>query len=147
MKVNFVHICDYASVSKEGKLSTMGIFDHISVRHFPVTHPLMYLAFEMELVSAELGTQLGIRVALADADGHKMLEAQGAFKVEGTVPPGTPLRFPQIMAFAGVPIPKAGRYVFDIFVNGDHKRGAEYEVAPAPEEATGGVGGVGRLLG
>jgi len=41
--LNFSFLCDYASVSREGKLSLNGIFENINVRAFPAQHPLMFV--------------------------------------------------------------------------------------------------------
>jgi hypothetical protein len=42
-KLNFSFLCDYASVSREGKLSMNGIFENINVRQLPIQHPLMFI--------------------------------------------------------------------------------------------------------
>lgn len=42
-KLNFSFLCDYASVSREGKLSMNGIFENINVRKVPTHHPLMFI--------------------------------------------------------------------------------------------------------
>lgn len=42
-KLNFSFLCDYASVSREGKLSMAGIFENINVRTLPTHHPLMFI--------------------------------------------------------------------------------------------------------
>jgi len=42
-KLNFSFLCDYASVSREGKLSMNGIFENINVRQLPTPHPLMFI--------------------------------------------------------------------------------------------------------
>lgn len=42
-RLNFSFLCDYASVSREGKLSMNGIFENINVRKFPTHHPLMFI--------------------------------------------------------------------------------------------------------
>ncbi|MCP4650519.1 MAG: hypothetical protein GY853_10625 [PVC group bacterium] len=63
-KLNFSFLCDYAMVSREGKLSMNGIFENINVRKFPTHHPLMFVVanvggvnnkdkFTCELVSEE----------------------------------------------------------------------------------------------
>ncbi len=42
-KLNFSFLCDYATVSREGKLTMAGIFENINVRSFPTHHPLMFI--------------------------------------------------------------------------------------------------------
>ena len=68
-KLNFSFLCDYASVSREGKLSMNGIFENINVRQFPTHHPLMFVVanisgvndkdkFTCELVADDQGQKL-----------------------------------------------------------------------------------------
>lgn len=45
--LNFSFLCDYASVSREGKLSMNGIFENINVQSFPAQHPSMYVVANM----------------------------------------------------------------------------------------------------
>lgn len=129
MKVTFAHICDYASISREGKLSAMGIFDRINVLAVPASHPLFYLAFEIELRPAELGQPFKLGLKLVDVDGGKILETEAEVRFEGTPESPNSLKIPQIVAFGGMPLQRAGRYSFDIFINGDHKRAAVFDVA------------------
>ena len=42
-KLKFSFLCDYATVSREGKLSMAGIFENINVRTLPTHHPLMFI--------------------------------------------------------------------------------------------------------
>ncbi|MFH2137354.1 MAG: hypothetical protein ABII88_02455 [Candidatus Omnitrophota bacterium] len=42
-KLNFSFLCDYAMVSREGKLSMNGIFENINARSFPTHHPIMFI--------------------------------------------------------------------------------------------------------
>jgi hypothetical protein len=68
-------------------------------------------------------------------------EALGKIAV-ATTPPGGVLHIPQLIAFGALPLPRAGRYSFDIFVNDDHKRSAPFDVAMATGTATGEAGGL-----
>ncbi|MBU1925665.1 MAG: hypothetical protein KKB82_07080 [Candidatus Omnitrophica bacterium] len=42
-KLNFSFLCDYVSISREGKLNMNGIFENINVRSLPAIHPMMYV--------------------------------------------------------------------------------------------------------
>jgi hypothetical protein len=132
LKVNFAHLCDYASVSREGKLSVMGIFANIFAKEAPIVHGAMHLAFELEIQRAELGRKNLIEIRLAAADGQPLLkveaEIQVSPKIGVSVPSGTPIRVPQVVAFNGVKLPQFGPYSFDIFVNGDHKQGVSFDL-------------------
>jgi len=43
IKLNFLHICDYASFSKEGKLNILGVFKDIKIRTIPAVHPQLFI--------------------------------------------------------------------------------------------------------
>ncbi len=43
-----INICDYASISVEGKFNILGIFREISVKELPYTHPQMYVATNID---------------------------------------------------------------------------------------------------
>lgn len=134
MKVNFAHICDYASISREGKLSAMGIFDNIGVRSVPATHPALYLAFQIEMQVAEFDRPFKLEVRLATEDGQVMMRTQAEGRINASKAPkaGTPVRIPQIMALGGLSLPKFGRYAFDIFINDDLKTSAAFDVIQGP---------------
>lgn len=43
-KLNFLHMCDYASIDQSGKLSILGIFENIySISDAPFTHPNFFV--------------------------------------------------------------------------------------------------------
>ncbi|EKE15742.1 MAG: hypothetical protein ACD_11C00108G0036 [uncultured bacterium] len=39
VKLNFLHVCENAFVSQDGKLSIIGIFNQIKASNFPAAHP------------------------------------------------------------------------------------------------------------
>lgn len=45
--VEYAVFCDYASLSHEGKLNLMGIFDRIMAAEAPITHPQMFIVAKM----------------------------------------------------------------------------------------------------
>lgn len=85
MTIKFALICDYASVSQDGKLSTMGIFDTHSI---PSVHGSMHLAFMFELHPAELGHQFKLKVKLVDDKGQSLMRTDREMKFEGAVESG-----------------------------------------------------------
>lgn len=50
-KLKFSFLCDYASVSREGKLSMAGIFENINARKLPTQHPLMFIVTNIKGVN------------------------------------------------------------------------------------------------
>ncbi|MBP8994833.1 MAG: hypothetical protein KBG30_13635 [Bacteroidales bacterium] len=43
IKLNFLHLCDYASFGEGGKLNILGIFKKINITKFPATHPQLFI--------------------------------------------------------------------------------------------------------
>lgn len=85
VKLNFSFLCDYASVSREGKLSMSGIFENINARTFPVYHPLMYVVANLSGVTSEdnftceLTPALGQQAKLAVITSKANIDAQKNF--------------------------------------------------------------------
>lgn len=48
-KLNFVHLCDTAFFSQEGKLNVIGIFKVIGTRQLPVVHPKLSVVLNLTL--------------------------------------------------------------------------------------------------
>lgn len=42
-KINFIHICDYASAGDIGKVNILGIFENIITSNLPYQHPQFYI--------------------------------------------------------------------------------------------------------
>lgn len=139
MKVTFAHLCDYAAISREGKLSVMGMFSAVNVAVLPTTHPMMYLVFEIEFSTAEFDRDLRLEVKVADADGGPIAAIKGAFRIGGKVVAGETPKAPQLIPVANLPLAKAGNYQFSIFLNDAHQTDVAFAVklAQPPAAQTG----------
>lgn len=129
-----MHICDYAMISQDGKLSTMGIFSRIFTNTLPSVHPAMYLAFELELLLVELDRPFEMEIQLVDEDGNKKVQAKSSANIPRAIaPPGvSTITIPQVLGFAAFPVEKHGKYSFCVFINGDLKNSVSFEAGPAP---------------
>lgn len=128
MKVTFAHICDYATISREGKLSVLGIFSTLGALKFPVQHPLMHLVFEVEMSSAELNSDITARIELRKPDGERVTGGELKFRVGGKAPAGEKPRFAQIAPIAGTRFDGAGTYEWTIWLNGIHQCDVPFKV-------------------
>jgi hypothetical protein len=68
LKTEIIALCDYASVSREGKLSMNGIFDELRVQKFPGG---MARAFLVATVSGAANTQYQVTLKIESENGGK----------------------------------------------------------------------------
>ena len=48
-KLNFIHVCDYASVGERGKLNILGTFENIFSKNAPFVHPQLYIVTNVSI--------------------------------------------------------------------------------------------------
>lgn len=131
MEISFAHLCDYATISREGKLSAMGIFSRINAASFPYAHPQAFLAFEILLNWAEVGKEFPIRVDLVDADGTSVFRAEARLTAHGTAKPGERPRIPQVLGIGGMKFERGGTYVINFWLDDKLERQLEFAVEKA----------------
>jgi hypothetical protein len=115
MKIDFAVACDYALVDQYGKLSVMGIFQHIWVGQFPALHPRLHLVIRVKGKRTEVG-QHRVRIRFVGPDGKEVLSGDGT--VNFAEPPAgvTEIEAGAVLVF-DVPFAQAGRYHFEISVD------------------------------
>lgn len=72
VKLNFAHICDYASFGEGGKLNILGIFKNINAVKFPVIHPQMFIIVNISVNTA--GTYKEIIKLVKEEDGSEIIK-------------------------------------------------------------------------
>lgn len=123
MKLELAVIADDARIDPDGKLSIIGIFDRIGAPRYPATHGKMLLVLRFLVHRSELGKLQRASIQLVDADGRKLFEAQGEITPNFISRSGgevTEAHLPQIIPVERVTFPHAGRYSFDILINGSY---------------------------
>ncbi len=131
MEITQALLADYANIAEGGKLNVLGIFSNIYATNFPANHPQMRLIFMWEAHHVECGKTKQIEIELCDADGKKIFSIGGEFKIpEGKS--GKSIYGNQIVELNNVRFEKAGEYVFNIIINGEHKTEAPFEVVTSP---------------
>jgi hypothetical protein len=74
--LDFAVVADYALVDQAGKLSVLGIFQHIWVHQFPAMHPRLHLVLRLKGRRTEVG-QHPARIRLLDERGGEVLGTLG----------------------------------------------------------------------
>src|SRR4029079_5983927 len=116
MVVDFAVLADYALVDQHGKLSVLGIFQHVWVQTFPAVHPRTHLVIRVRGRRPEVGSHPG-RIRFVDDGGSELVGGEGAIQF-GEPPAGvTEIEAGAVLVF-DVPLPRAGVYAFEILVDG-----------------------------
>jgi hypothetical protein len=68
LKTEIIALCDYASVSREGKLSINGIFDELRIQKFPGGIPR---AFLVATINGEANKQYSLTLKVESKNGGK----------------------------------------------------------------------------
>lgn len=131
MTVDFAVACDYAIIDQHGKLSVLGIFQHIWAARFPTVHPRLHLVVRLRGRRTEVGEHR-LRIRLLDEQNAEILAGDGT--VTFTEPPAgvTELEAGAILAF-DVPFQQPGRYRFEITVDGAMQTVVPIGVSHAPQ--------------
>jgi len=130
MHLDFAVVADYAIVDQAGKLSVLGIFQHIWVQQFPAMHPRLHLVLRLKGKRTEIGEH-AVQIRLADESDTELLGGSGT--VNFAEPPAgvTEIEAAAVLVF-DVPFPHAGQYRFDITVDGERKAAVPITVSQLP---------------
>lgn len=116
MHLDFAVVADYALVDQAGKLSVLGMFQHIWVQQFPAMHPRLHLVLRLKGKRTEVGEHQ-VQIRLLDERDVEILGGNGG--VTFAEPPAgvTEIEARAILVF-DVPFPHPGTYRFEITVDG-----------------------------
>jgi hypothetical protein len=134
MHLDFAVVADYALVDQAGKISVLGIFQHIWVQQFPAMHPRLHLVMRLKGKRTEVGEH-DVQIKLLDDQNTEILGGNG--NVTFAEPPAgiTDIEAAAILVF-DVPFPNPGPYRFEITVDGDLKAKVPITVTQVPPPPT-----------
>lgn len=129
-------LADYALIDQQGKLSVLGLFQHVWVPAFPAVHPRAHLVLRVRGRRTEIG-QHSMRIRFVDEQGATLVEGEGTVQF-GEPPAGvTDVEAGAVLVF-DLPLPRPGHYAFEISLDAAE----EYQVPltasqiPGPENST-----------
>ena len=130
MHVDFAVVADYALVDQTGKISVLGIFQHVWVPQFPAMHPRLHLVLRLKGKRTEIGAH-AVEIRLLDDADVQILGGNG--NVLFAEPPAgvTDIEAAALLVF-DVPFPHAGAYRFEITVDRERKATVPLTVAQMP---------------
>lgn len=134
MHLDFAVVADYALVDQSGKVSVLGIFQHIWVQQFPAMHPRLHLVLRLKGKRTEIGEH-AVHIRLVDDHGVEILGGSGS--VTFAEPPAgvTEIEAAAILVF-DVPFPHHGVYKFAITLDGEGAAEVPITVSQMPQPST-----------
>ncbi len=118
MQVKLAVLADFASISREGKLNIMGIFDEINPSKLPVSLPIFYVVVSYSTGAVEFDSDKDVEVALQNEDGQVLVRLRQPLHIPRPQRPGTRGTVNQVNALVGLPFQEPGNYEFVISVDG-----------------------------
>jgi hypothetical protein len=120
MEVDLALLADAATIDGSGKLNILGIFDRLGTTSFPTRHPRLCLVLRFSAGVHEVGKH-GIGIVLKGPEGKEIVRIDGEMNL-GAGPRGVTsgVLVPHILNMDGLVFPTAGRYSFDVRVDGEH---------------------------
>lgn len=117
MHVDFAVLADHALIDQHGKLSVLGIFQHIWVQAFPAVHPRTHLVLRVRGRRTEIGEH-HLRIRFVDEQDQELLRGEG--NVQFGEPPAGVREVEAAAVFVfDIPLPRAGAYHFQIALGED----------------------------
>ncbi|HEU4700360.1 MAG TPA: hypothetical protein VFS40_14345 [Gemmatimonadales bacterium] len=110
-------LADYALIDQQGKLSVLGIFQHVWAHGFPSVHPRTHLVLRVRGRRTEIGTHT-IRIRFVDEAGTELIGGEGTVQF-GEPPAGiVDVEAIAVLVF-DIPLPQPGHYAFEIGLDRD----------------------------
>ena len=137
MEIDLAFLADAATIDASGKLNVLGIFDRISAMTFPARHPRMCLVMRFQAGVHEVGRH-AVEIILRDPRGEELVRLDGEMHMAPGPRGATEgVRVPHVLNLDGLVFPSAGRYGFDVRVDGVHHHTIPLVVsgAASPAEA------------
>ncbi|WP_419934564.1 DUF6941 family protein [Candidatus Palauibacter sp.] len=122
MEVSLAVLADYVVVSRDQKLSILGIFTNINGVQAPGPVPNCFIVIVMELAAVEANREHEVEIRCMDADGAPVFDATGKF-VASNVTTGNAIRANHVMQLGPhIQLPRFGDYSISIIINNDLKK-------------------------
>lgn len=112
-QIDWIFLCDYASVDPAGKMSIIGMFENINVPGLPFKLPQMYIAVNLRAAGGE-NFELSSRIS---APNGSEVARQGPVKI--VIPPNLPSvgKIYATFAYFGTVFNEPGEFHIELFIN------------------------------
>jgi hypothetical protein len=133
MDVQFGVLADFASITREGKLNILGIFDQISPPQLPFALPIFYVVVTYSANPAEFEMVKSVSIRLMTQDGAgPLMQLEQEMTIPRSPRPGMRSTINQVNAIMGFPFQEPGTYEFAILIDGQTRGGIPLHVLAPP---------------
>ncbi|MFN0178962.1 MAG: DUF6941 family protein [Gemmatimonadales bacterium] len=123
MRVTLAGLADAATLSSDGKLNVLGIFDVIWAEKFPAAHPHCAYFARFEAENAELGNNatkaVAIQLRVVDEDGGLAAPVAQMRGVLGRAPEGEMITAPLVLDITSATFKDPGTFTFELAIDGE----------------------------
>ncbi|MDO8658624.1 MAG: hypothetical protein Q7K55_07810 [Candidatus Levybacteria bacterium] len=127
-KLNFIHLCDDAIFSQEGKLSLIGIFEVINVVALPGSLLKAYLVFNLNVINKSLDkVDLDISIKKEDT-GNELLKLPTLTPSIVKNKADSELKLGLTLQLANITFQETGKYMVELKVNKEHVGTLNFDV-------------------
>ncbi len=133
MEVALAALCDFASITAEGKVNILGVFGEVNAATLPIALPQCFLVLSFSAAPSEAGSAKHLRIVLMGPDaGAPLISLEQDLPVPASPGPGRRAYFNLMFGMAGLMFPSPGDYAFDVLVNGEPKASIPVRVNAPP---------------
>ena len=118
-------------VSRENKISVIGIFEQINAPVLPFTMPQMYVVVGLEGEVSEIGKDFSLELLLWDPDGNPIFSLERHFAFAPQALAGQRPAHNEIGAIGGLQFAAAGPYSLIVRVNNEERDRIVLQVSDA----------------
>ena len=120
VKKNYSFLCDYASVTREGKLSMNGIFESFNSKAFPLIFPSFFVV--VNISGARNGDAFICDLVFEGDNSRKIFSIKGQVKIDSEK------NFGFIGQLINVNFEKAGNYEIVFYIAGNKLESHSFQV-------------------
>lgn len=126
--INWAFLCDYAVIDISGKISILGIFEHIRSPHVPIRWNQLFLATQFDL---GLNANVHTAAVLSDPSGNEIVRTVGGYSTTSGDYPYSFVTY----SFYAIDLKEFGEYRVELFVEGISVHSIPFQVIFAPPNA------------
>jgi len=121
MEIEIFTLADFAQ-DNNSKLTIVGTFDSINSKQFPAVHPACTVSCRLRFAAKESGEH-SFKLRLIDVAGKEVIQPiEGKINI-GNPPNGQFASINIVVNFNQLKFETAGRYSFELYIDGDWKSG------------------------